>query len=788
MPFDAALAPQAAKPKLKKALVADLFCGAGGSSSGAKKALEARGYEMQLVAMNHWQPAITTHSRNFPTARHYIADVNKARPHEIVPEGYLDLLMASPTCMFFSRARGGKPVHDQGRMDAWAVVNWISELRVKRLLVENVPEFLRWGPLDKKTGRPVKRREGEYFLAWVATLKALGMKVDYGVLNAADYGDATTRERFFLIGRSDGRRLSWPTPTHSRDGATDDVPDLLGHRPLKWKSARDHVIDWSIPGLSVFGRRKGLAPKTLDRIIAGGLKFKWPPQLIEALRLELLRQLVQTIQKNQTPLPKPRRCEKGAKPVQKRTGGKREQSRRETEKAQSNGAPRSTGEPMMTLTTGGASCEKRPGCARPAVVDGFLLNRHGDNGATRAHPLDEPVPTADGRGAGYLVEPALINLKGRSTAASVDAPAPTITANAGHLAVAEAVMNLAEPLIVRSDQTGGNGLNVRPTSDPIGTITGSYGGGMAVVEAFVLAQGSNGAPRDVAEPMPTIVTAGKTALVTGEPFIATVAHGSEPQDGGGDARRCRSTEEPLQTIQAGGGKFAKVDGFVLSQASGGAPRDVLDPLPTIPAGGAHALIAPYYGSGSGLTGKPVDQPLDSPTTKGRFGLVVGLTHTADKTRPPRSIDQPLPTITTARGGELALVMPVTHGDDAGRVRGPDDPLPTVTGAPRGELALIVAAFGERQGQEPRFHSVDGPVPAICASGRIQLACGLVAGEDFDVRFRMLDPRRELARAMSFSSEDVDYEFVGNKTQVTKMIGNAVPVEMACALVGALFER
>ena len=207
------------------ALVADLFCGAGGSSTGARRALASLGFQMNLVAVNHWNVAIETHSRNHPEARHYCQDVNAVKPAEVVPEGKLDLLMASPTCTYHSRARGGKPISDQGRMDPWAIVHWCTELRVRRLLVENVPEFVDWGPLDLRTGRPIKRRRGEYFRAWTAALQGAGFKLDWRVLNAADFGDATTRERFFLMARSDGKRVHWPDPTHSRSGEA----DLLGH-------------------------------------------------------------------------------------------------------------------------------------------------------------------------------------------------------------------------------------------------------------------------------------------------------------------------------------------------------------------------------------------------------------------------------------------------------------------------------------------------------------------------------------------------------------------------------
>src|SRR6516162_182251 len=66
--------------KTRGVLVADLFCGAGGSSSGARRALESLGFQMNLVAVNHWNIAIETHSRNHPEARHYCQDLNAVKP------------------------------------------------------------------------------------------------------------------------------------------------------------------------------------------------------------------------------------------------------------------------------------------------------------------------------------------------------------------------------------------------------------------------------------------------------------------------------------------------------------------------------------------------------------------------------------------------------------------------------------------------------------------------------------------------------------------------------------
>ena len=148
----------------RKLLVADLLCGAGGSTTGCERALLELGFtldQIEFVCVNHWQTAIDTHSINHPRARHYVQDIATGRPHLMVPEGYLDLLMASPTCTHHSNARGGKPTSDQQRSDPWHIITWLTELRVKRLIIENVWEFVKWGPVDEKTGKPIKAREGE---------------------------------------------------------------------------------------------------------------------------------------------------------------------------------------------------------------------------------------------------------------------------------------------------------------------------------------------------------------------------------------------------------------------------------------------------------------------------------------------------------------------------------------------------------------------------------------------------------------------------------------------------
>lgn len=449
---------------MRPILVADLFCGAGGSSTGAVRALQPLGFDVQLYCLNHWDLALQTHKGMHPSAIHINMPIEKARPRQLVPGGRLDLLMASPTCTHHSRARGGRPTSDQLRADPWHVLLWLTELEVDRILIENVWEYTKWGPVDQASGRPIKDREGEYFRAWGAVLDSIGYDFEYRRINFANFGDATTRERFVGMGRHRRLRapLVWPAATHAKTPTGGQLP---------WVPARA-CIDWSVRGTSIYRRPRPLSAKSLLRLYSGITRGGWPARYSRRLRR-------------------------------------------------------------------------------------------------------------------YM--------KAR-------------------------------------------GIKV---------------------------------PKMKARPLPT----------------------------------------------------GAVEPFILSQASGGAPRPVRHPFPTFTTGGQQgegtALIAPYYGSGSGLTAKSVDDPLDAITTLARFGLIVPVTHGGGGNA-ARTVDQSFATFTTARGGEFAL-----------------------------------AATGE-------------PEP-----------------DDADILYRMLLVS-ELARATSFTTEeDGEYRFAGTKRDATKQIGNAVPIKGWAKHVAAL---
>lgn len=240
----------------------DLFAGAGGASTGLIEAATARGERVQLTAVNHWPTAVATHTENHPEARHYCTPIEALDPRDAVPKGKLDLLVAAPECTHHSTARGGKPINDQSRAGAWQILRWLDLLHVEHVLIENVPEFRTWGPLGKNS-RPIKAKKGETFRAFIAALESYGYNVEYRVLNAADYGAATTRRRLFIQARKGRKPINWPEATHSKTGS----PTLFGGMK-KWRAARE-VIDWSLESQSIFNRKKPLAPATMRRILEG---------------------------------------------------------------------------------------------------------------------------------------------------------------------------------------------------------------------------------------------------------------------------------------------------------------------------------------------------------------------------------------------------------------------------------------------------------------------------------------------------------------------------------------
>jgi DNA (cytosine-5)-methyltransferase 1 len=409
--------------------IGDMFCGAGGSTTGIKQAVENLNRRCRVVAINHWNIAIETHFANNSDVEHICASVEQLDPTKVVPGRTLDLLWASPSCTHHSTARGGRPRCEQQRAPAWIILHWLENLRVKRLVIENVPEFQNWGPLDDE-GSIIKAAKGETFQAFIAGIRSLGYSVDWRVLNAADYGDPTVRRRLFIQAiRGAGRAITWPEPTHTsnkEDGRQGWIP------------ARE-IIDWSIHGESIFRRKKPLAPATLRRIEHGIGRF-WQPYAEPFL---VMLRGTGTSRSVDKPLPAITAQGKHMGLVTPFLINNYGQSK-----------SASIDDPLPTIT--GSS-------PKAALIEPFITRFHGGRDSEkRNHSIDDPIPVIDTSNRYGIVEPfitAIGHSSARDRSRSIDEPLSTIVSKAEHC--------LIEPFLVKYYGTGG----AVPVNIPLGTIS-----------------------------------------------------------------------------------------------------------------------------------------------------------------------------------------------------------------------------------------------------------------------------------------------------------------------------
>lgn len=282
---------------LSAKLVIDLFAGGGGASTGIEQAI---GRHVD-VAINHDADAIGMHKINHPQTTHYRADVWEVDPLAVVRGQQVGLLHASPDCTHHSQALGGQPRSQEIRSLAWVVHRWAGKTRPDVITLENVEQMLQWSPLvakrDPATGRaitldkvtdpatgkttyrvaapgevvprgnqflvPCKKRMGRNWNHFVQGLRDMGYKVEWRVICNATLGCHSTRTRLYMIARCDGLPIVWPEQTHAKKpkGA------LKPFRPAA------ECIDWSIPGNTIFDRKKPLAEATMRRIAYGMKKF-----------------------------------------------------------------------------------------------------------------------------------------------------------------------------------------------------------------------------------------------------------------------------------------------------------------------------------------------------------------------------------------------------------------------------------------------------------------------------------------------------------------------------------
>lgn len=401
--------------KKRKVKRLDLFSGAGGASTGGDIAFEAAGVAYEGYAINHWNVSCKTYNANHPHMRAICMGVEELVLSRLFPGRTIDYCWASPTCTHFSRARGGLPCDAQMRSQPYLVSQLASDNWIRCLTVENVPEFINWGPLDRDL-HPIEKEKGKLFREWVDSLRAARYNVEWKIVNCADYGDATTRKRFFLKAVKKGcGEIRWPSPTHAQRPGT----NLFNMGLLPWRPVRE-CIDFSDLGTSIFGRKNPLKPSTLQRIFAGLKKYDG---------IDFIVRLNRNCD-----------CESLEDPISVITAGGQHHVLCQPLIVDhfGNGKAVATSGPLGTQTT-----HDRFSLVTPFIMDYFGLKA---NHPQHLKDVGSPLPTITTEPHHYLCTPLVLGQQSGSVARSVSEPCPTISTAGAVRLVIPAVLDSAAGL------------------------------------------------------------------------------------------------------------------------------------------------------------------------------------------------------------------------------------------------------------------------------------------------------------------------------------------------------
>ncbi len=584
-------------------LVIDNFAGGGGASTGIEAAI-GRAID---VAINHDAEAVAMHVANHPATRHFCQSIMAVDPLVATCGAPVALVWFSPDCKHHSKAKGGKPREKGIRDLAWVVVQWVERLQaafrqvgrpprdaIQCILLENVEEFRKWGPLDA-AGMPIKERAGEEFDLFVRRLKRLGGRVEFRELRACDYGAPTSRKRLYMVVRFDGLPCVWPEPTHGKPGS----PEVLAGTRLPWRTAAE-CIDWSIPCPSIFDRKRALKEATHRRIAHG-----------------VMRYVVNAASPFIVPLThhgSPDRGQGIGEPVVTVTGAHRgelalvDAAIVPITHTQGGNTAASTREPLRTITT-----------AKGGEFAGSTVT------LASVSPARPETPGQDGRGEGakqsgdpdrvdalpHRIAPHVMKFRAQSPGADIAEPMPTVTANgqpkrqAGATPLGVAAARLVQMGYGERDGQLPRALDV---AAPLGTVVAG-GAKHGLVTAFLshfYTSNTNGGAGDPAGPVKTVTSGGQHHAVV-------CAHIEQANAGPRNGNLSgRAATAPFSTITATGSQQRVVETALIE-------ADALPPEMMARAVRVAAFLIKYYGAAA--HGQAVDQPLDAVTSKARFAVV-----------------------------------------------------------------------------------------------------------------------------------------------------------------------
>lgn len=444
-------------------LYVDLFCGAGGVSSGVIRAkISGCRVAKVLYCVNHDENAIKSHKANHKRIKHSVEDIRtmdlkdliKTVKHwrAIYPNAKV-VLWASLECTHFSKARGGLARDADSRTLAYSLFRYIEAIDPDYIQIENVIEFMSWGPMrirgkkqyanytelswiqNKKTKewsygwQPISKLKGDDYVKWKEMVQSYGYDFQHRVINCADLGAYTSRKRYFGQFAKPGLPMVFPVQTHYKKPKP-------GQK--KWKAVR-RVLDLHDHGVSIFERKTQLVDATFERVYAGLIKY----------------------------------VAKGEENFISKTFSGRPM-----------GKVNSTKDPCATVT-----CFGGPNIVTPEKVDNFLTLYYSNGGETGS--TGEPCPTLPTKDRISIATPVWID-EGytKFSHKAVSSPCGAITVNAGK-------MNIVTPEPIILDMAYNNAAS--SVNDPLKTITADRRW------FHIMNPQYKNKPRSVEDPCPTII-------------------------------------------------------------------------------------------------------------------------------------------------------------------------------------------------------------------------------------------------------------------------------------------
>lgn len=501
------------RKKAPKFLVIDLFCGAGGTSTGFE---QTNGEALVIACINHDHKAIKSHWLNHPHVAHFEEDIRTLdlRPlvkllnfyRQLYPDAKI-VLWASLECTNFSKAKGGQPREADSRTLADHLHRYIKAIDPDYIQIENVVEFMSWGPLDEN-GKPVSKRNGEDYIKWCNSVNAHRYYNEWKELNSADFGAYTSRNRLFGIFARPSLPITWPEPTHAKKPEKASLYRAL----KKWMPVK-HVLDFEDEGHSIFNRennpalrsqdRKPLVDKTLARIYAGLIKY------VAGMKQDAF------IAKYYSGRPEGKisSIEDPAGVIA--TAGNQSLIKCAFIARHNGGDPEgkvhSVDQPSGVLTT----------IPQQRLVQAFITNYHH---SSDVNSVEEPSPTIVTKDKLAIVNPEFLDvIYGKGFPSSVDSPAPTVRTKDGLALVQSSFI----------DKQYGS-TSAQSIEQPAGAIVGNDKHSLIQCEKFIMPTNFDNAPSSVEDPAP-VITANRK-----HHYLVNPSHGGH----------CTSSDSPCPVIVA----------------------------------------------------------------------------------------------------------------------------------------------------------------------------------------------------------------------------------------------